>query len=359
MKHCSERQKISACVLSYNREQMIATCLKAVQFADEVILVDKRSSDNTRAVATPFVDELIEVPWTPVVEETREFAVARCRHEWVICLDDDEMLSPEAALFIDEELKAPRADVYYIPQRHYILGTFDPEAYYWPEHQPKVFRRGSVEFTPTVHGGMKIRGRAYKLPADSEMAIHHLSHADVRQWLEKTNRYTSQPDRVRMSGGEVGALAFAHRALDKWSKKCGKNQPGTYVEAVSVLRAVYDIIDQLKEFEGRRGISGLEQFRSICDRLETEYSNLLQPISRPRNGPQRSLRGSDARPISHADEVRRKAELDVTSDLARVSAEAEGMRRIRGEGLRAAAAARVKSVVATIMRRGVFWLRNL
>ena len=101
------REKLSAVVVAYNRAPLIGTCLRALAFADEVIVVDKSSTDDTPAIAARYADRVITVPWSPTVEETRAFAVAQCAHDWIICLDDDECLSPEAIRFIQAELAAP------------------------------------------------------------------------------------------------------------------------------------------------------------------------------------------------------------------------------------------------------------
>jgi hypothetical protein len=123
------REKVSAFVVSFNRAAIIGTCLRALRFADEVIVVDKSSTDETPAIAARHADRVITVPWSPTADETRAFALAQCAHEWIVFVDDDECLSPEAVQFIQAELAAPRADIYSLPLRHYILGTHDERAY--------------------------------------------------------------------------------------------------------------------------------------------------------------------------------------------------------------------------------------
>ena len=123
------REKVSAFVVSFNGAAVIGTCLRALRFADEVIVVDKSSTDETPAIAGLHADRVITVPWSPTVEATRAFAVAQCTHDWIAFVDDDECLSPEAVQFIQAELTAPKADVYSLPLRHYILGTHDERAY--------------------------------------------------------------------------------------------------------------------------------------------------------------------------------------------------------------------------------------
>ncbi len=281
----TERPRLSAFVVSYNRAPVIATCLKALAFADEVVLVDKSSTDATVACAAGLADRIVPVPWSPTVEGTREFALAQCSHDWILFLDDDECLSPEAVLFIDAELRAPRADIYRFPLRHYILGEHDERAYYWPEHQVRLFRRGAVAFSATVHGGIVLRSDSqYAIPADGGVCIHHLSHADVTQWIEKTNRYTAQLDRVRADGAGADLLAYAHARIDAWSQHGEAAGPDGYPAAVALLRAVYDIVDRLKAWEQARGADGAARFAQICRELDAAYGSRLAPLARPRQG---------------------------------------------------------------------------
>lgn len=180
------REKLSVFVISYNRSPLLRACLSALAFADEIVVVDKSSTDDSVAVAAELADRVLTVPWSPTVEETRGFALAQCSHEWVLYLDDDECLSPEAVIFIDAELRAPRADIYVIPLRHYILGRHDERAYYWPEAHARLFRRAAVSFRETVHAGIvPLSERRFEVPVETGACIHHLSHRDTAEWIAK------------------------------------------------------------------------------------------------------------------------------------------------------------------------------
>jgi len=180
--------RISVFVISFNRQAVIGACLAPLSFADELIVVDKSSTDRTAEIAAQYSHRVITVPWSPVVEDTRAFALSRCSHEWILCLDDDECLSAEAVAFIRQELRAPRADIYGIAQRHWILGVHDERAYYWPEFQPRLFRRGAVSFVRTVHSGYVFHSeRRYDVPPEGGVCVHHLSHRNVTEWITKTN----------------------------------------------------------------------------------------------------------------------------------------------------------------------------
>lgn len=207
------------------------------------------------------------------MEGTRSFAVEQCSHDWIICLDDDELLSPEAIRFIQDELRTPHFDIYCLLQLDHILGAHDRTAYNGAECKPKFFRRGMVAYTSTVHAGIVVEGTARRWIAepDSNVAIYHLSHSSVSSWLDKANRYTSQPDRMVVITTDASLMRFAYRALAAWDKE---HSAGSYGEACSVLRALYDIIDQLKLWEGRRGLDSEAEFARICADLDRQYIDM-------------------------------------------------------------------------------------
>jgi hypothetical protein len=270
------RQPVSGVVIAYNRVDLIGTCLRALSFVDELLVIDKSSTDGTAELAAQFADRVIVVPWSPVVEETRAFAVATCKHDWIVCMDDDECLSVEAVRFIERELMSPRASVYLLPQRHYIMGQHDERSYYWPEYQPRFFSKKAVTFLKTVHGGMKYEdSAAYVVPYEDGACIHHLSHKNVEQWIEKANRYTSRPDRVRALHAGNDVVAFSHGSIDRYVSVTKSSELGGYPRAVAVLRALYDIIDRLKTWEEEEGVDGDEAFQAICRQLDAAYAREL------------------------------------------------------------------------------------
>jgi glycosyltransferase involved in cell wall biosynthesis len=263
------RPKLSAFVIAFNRASILGTCLRALAFADELIVVDKSSTDGTCAIAEAYADDVVTVPWTPTVEETRTLALSLCRHEWILFLDDDECLSAETASHVLAELENPGADIYEFPQRHYILGRHDEGAYYWPEHQVRLFRRGAVTFSRTVHAGIvRHSNRVMRFAAEDGVCIHHLSHADVSGWIEKTNRYTSRVDRAGLTAGPDGFAAFAHERIDYWMARNTDKTPDGYPAAVALLRAVYDMVDAVKAWEAESGLEGSALFAQTCAVLD-------------------------------------------------------------------------------------------
>ena len=266
---------ISGFVIAYNRAHLLATSLRSLRFVDELIVIDKSSTDDTPRIARRYADAVITVPWSPTVEETRSIALEQCRHDWIAFLDDDEMLSPEAIAY----LHAPRAsdgpEAVALPLRHWILGAFDANAYYWPEHQIRFFRKGAVAFGPVVHGGTDVlTDRVERIPIDSPIYIEHLSHADTEQWIERTNRYTSRPRRVSAEPEMADMIEFAHKRIDHWLELSRHSDRNDYVAAVALLRAIYDMVDRVKAWEVRQGLDGAGAFRTRCEELGLAYDEL-------------------------------------------------------------------------------------
>ena len=122
-----------------------------------------------------------------------------------------------------------------------------------------------MDFVPTVHGGYVFRSECrYDVPLDEGVRVHHLSHGDVSEWVEKTNRYTSMPDRLRVDRTSDDLIQFAHRRIDFWGQQTRDPAPGDYPNAVALLRATYDMIDRLKVWEEEKGLDGRGALRNFA-----------------------------------------------------------------------------------------------
>ena len=238
----SGSHRISGFVIAYNRASLLATCLRSLRFVDELIVIDKPSTDDTPCIARRYADRVITVPWSPTVEETRSFALDQCRHEWIAFLDDDEMLTPEAIAYLHAPRASDGAVAVALPLRHWILGAFDANAYYWPEFHFRFLRRGAIEFRPVVHGG--------------------------------TNRYTSRPRRVGAEFEMTDMIDFAHKRIDHWMALSRDSNRNDYQAAVALLRAIYDMLDRVKAWEARRGLDGAGKLRTRCEELDRAYDEL-------------------------------------------------------------------------------------
>lgn len=116
---------------------------------------------------------------------------------------------------------------------------------------------------------------------ETGICIHHLSHVDASQWIEKANRYTSQPDRVRAQAEDGNLAAFAHQRIDHWVARTKASDGADYPAAVALLRAVYDMIDRVKVWETDSGLDGAARFAARCADLNDQYDELSRRLNIP------------------------------------------------------------------------------
>jgi hypothetical protein len=266
---------LSAFVITYNRPHILQACLKAARFVDELVVIHKvdanpRGHGDTVEAALTGSDAYFKTPWTPTVEGTRAYALSKCTGDWILALDDDEILSPACGEAFRAAIAADQADVWTVPMRHYILGRHDERASYWPEFRPCLFRRGSVTFGSTVHRGVNVAPEARQkcFETGGPVFIQHLSHENISTWIEKTNRYTDQRDRIgtRPHGSLVDWAINALVVRCARARAYASDPDGDYLEAVAVMRGLYDIADGLKRWEEDEP-DGAEAFRKICDEV--------------------------------------------------------------------------------------------
>lgn len=263
---------VSAFVITYNSGPILDTCLRSLRFADELIVVDKSSTDATPSIAARWADRVITVPWSPLPTETRLVAHEACTHDFILYLDHDELLNVDGIRWVKEHAATHPGQVFRFPKIEYVMGRHDPDAYYWPMLNVRAFRRGAAEFVHTLHqevGLLVPESDQFDIPYDTGVRIHNLSHKSTQQWIEKTNRYTDEPDRVSYFDTTTPLDAFAQQRIEHWlAESRSRTDP---VVAAALLRAVYDIVDRVKLWEAEQGLDGDALFAAACARLDADY----------------------------------------------------------------------------------------
>jgi len=90
------RPGLSACIVARDEADRLPGCLESLRFCDEILVVDSHSRDRTRELAAAAGARVIERDWPGHVAQ-KEFAVRSAQHDWVLCLDADERVSPALA----------------------------------------------------------------------------------------------------------------------------------------------------------------------------------------------------------------------------------------------------------------------
>ncbi len=181
------RQTVSAVIITLNEAERLAHCVGALEFCDEILVVDSGSSDDTPALARSLGARVIEHPWMGFGRQ-KQFAVEQASCDWVLCIDADEWVSPELAHAIQAVLHNPEASGYRFPRCNRFLGRYLRHGEGYPDLNLRLFdRRQGGWSQDTVHEKVIVQGRVDRLTGD----LLHESGETLEYYLRKQNRYTS------------------------------------------------------------------------------------------------------------------------------------------------------------------------
>ena len=137
----SERPRISACIIAMNEEDRLPDCLASLAFCDEILVVDSHSSDRTREVAAEAGARVIERDWPGHVAQ-KEFTIRAASHDWVLCVDADERITPELRREIEvlRDAGFPDRAGWRFPRLCHYLGRWIRHGTWYPDHQLREWR---------------------------------------------------------------------------------------------------------------------------------------------------------------------------------------------------------------------------
>lgn len=198
---------VSATVITLNESANIRAALESVSWADEIVVVDSESTDDTVAIARGFTDKVIVRPWPGYIAQ-KNFAAEQAAHDWILSLDADERISPALA----EEIRAllqqsPGAAGYRMPRVTFHLGRWIRSTDWYPDYQLRLYDRRRARWAGRyVHESVKADGPV----VDLEGEILHYAYRDLAHHFQTMDRYTTLAARQMFEDGRrAGMLDLA------------------------------------------------------------------------------------------------------------------------------------------------------
>ena len=179
---------ISVCIITKNEEANIARCVRSVQWADEIIVVDANSSDRTCDIARENGARVIERRWEGFASQ-KEFAVQQASSDWILSLDADEEVTPELKNEVQAMISAGTSiDGFEIARKSYFLRKWIRYGGWYPGYQLRLIRKSKTRMNHRpVHEGFLVDGRVGRLSSD----ITHYTYTSLHQYIDKMNDYSS------------------------------------------------------------------------------------------------------------------------------------------------------------------------
>ena len=214
-----KHMKLSAVLATRNEEENIARCLESVKsIADEIIVFDEYSTDNTKKIAESFGAKVYLEPHHDIFHITKQKAIDTAKGEWILQLDADEVVIPELAKDIvsvlsnqplvtnnnplfarhqklieerDGQIGTDKGEVvaFFIPRRNMFLGKPLIHAGVYPDGVIRLFKKRKA-YLPckSVHEQMVIDGKVSWLNGD----LLHYDSPTLKRYLMRLNRYTDR-----------------------------------------------------------------------------------------------------------------------------------------------------------------------
>lgn len=197
---------ISAYIIAYNEAWKIRDAINSVLWADEIVVVDSHSTDDTVAIAETLGARVVQVDFNGF-GDLRNRAIAACRHPWIFSLDSDERCTPKARDEILEKIANPgQTEAWYIPRRNFFMGRWIKHSGFYPDYrQPQLFKKGCLTFDlDMVHEAYHVHSSE---PAGYlTHPIWQIPFKDLEEVLHKANKYSSLGAQKLADKGRSGGM---------------------------------------------------------------------------------------------------------------------------------------------------------
>jgi glycosyltransferase involved in cell wall biosynthesis len=249
---------LSVVILAKNEAGRIRECLESVQWADDGLVIDDESADETARIARSLGARVLQRKMD-IEGRHRNWAAAQAKHPWVLSLDADERVTPELAQELAELLQRGIPEgIYAIPRRNFIGSRWIRHGGWYPSAQIKLFNASSFRWEETtVHPRAFGSGPTYQTRHD----LLHYSYRDLSDAIAKLNRQTTLEAQKWIADGRRVTLGKAlWRTVDRfWRTFIGKQgyRDGSWGVIVAVMAGCYQLFSYAKYWEATASTSEL------------------------------------------------------------------------------------------------------
>ena len=199
-KVCPPNINISVAIITFNEESHIHRTLESVRsFADQILMVDSHSQDNTVAIGRRMGADIVERPFEGYIEQ-KNFALDQCRYNYVFSIDGDEVVSPELCHSI-VAVKSNWVGLGYSFNRctHYV-DRWIRHCGWYPDRKLRLIDRRIARWTGVnPHDILRLDGDS--LPIHLHGDLLHYSYQSVSDHIQQTNRFTTISARANFQKG--------------------------------------------------------------------------------------------------------------------------------------------------------------
>jgi glycosyltransferase involved in cell wall biosynthesis len=248
---------LSLCIICFNEERNISRCLESSSWADEIVVVDSMSQDQTVQIAKQYTDKVYQRAWTGYVDQ-KNFALSKSNGDWILSVDADEEITQSLRKEILTEIAKPDAkDGYQIPRRCFYQGRWIGHSGFYPDRQLRLFRRTHGRWIgERIHERVQIEGQVGILKND---LLHYPYHGIISGQIQTVNNFSGLiAEDMYEKGKRFHLLLLLLRPLFKFMEvyflKLGfLDGLAGFIIAVTSAYAVFVRYVKLREIQNRLG----------------------------------------------------------------------------------------------------------
>jgi len=180
---------VTVTVITRDESANIAAALQSVSWADEIVVVDSGSTDDTVAIATPLATRVVVRDW-PGYSAQKNHAAGIASNDWILSIDADERVTPELADEIRRLLASSTLEArgYRIPRVAWYLGRWIRSTDWYPDYQLRLYDRRAGSWNGRrVHESVDLHGT----PGQLRHELQHYAYRDLSHHLATIDRYTT------------------------------------------------------------------------------------------------------------------------------------------------------------------------
>ncbi len=190
---------LSVILITKNEAANIRDCLQSVSWADEIIVVDSGSTDETAGIARDMGAKVYVHPDWPGFGPQKNRALGYAGKDWIFSIDADERVTPELRAELERAMREASADGYYCPRLSQFCGTFVRHSGWYPDYVLRLFKRGAGRFSDSlVHESVLLTGGTGKL----KNPLLHYSYLTVNDVERKVEHYSSAAAQQMFQAGK-------------------------------------------------------------------------------------------------------------------------------------------------------------
>jgi glycosyltransferase involved in cell wall biosynthesis len=232
---------ISVIIHTRNSGSTLAKLLQSVAWAKDKIVIDMESGDDTLALARQHGCRIFSTPPVPRVDGIRNNYLDRAETEWILVMDSDEYLASDAAGEISRLIDVHERDVdaFAIPRYNKIAGQILQGSKWYPDHQIRLFRRGTVAWADNTHQGPVVLSGTHRL---KELAppgclhLHHDNYDSLEHFLRKQLDYALQ-DRYEPNPDAFSFDSYLAQAYQAYAERLDPERDGELSRALAHVMA--------------------------------------------------------------------------------------------------------------------------